>query len=79
MAFVLYHVPYAYLNPNWPSAGNLLHAFGLATVNGALGGIVLGLVYVRSGRNLVAVILLHALVNWVPGTLMVSQVKFGGG
>jgi membrane protease YdiL (CAAX protease family) len=79
LAFILYHVPYAYLNPQWPSAGNLLHAFQLATVNGAMGGIVLGLVYVKSGRNLLAVILLHAMVNWVPGTILVSQVKFGGG
>ncbi|HSG49758.1 MAG TPA: CPBP family intramembrane glutamic endopeptidase [Longimicrobiales bacterium] len=79
VAFVLYHVPYAYLNPHWPSAGNLLHAVQLATVNGAMGGIVLGLVYVKSGRNLLAVILLHAMVDWVPGTILVSQVKFGGG
>jgi membrane protease YdiL (CAAX protease family) len=79
LAFVLYHVPYAYLNPHWPSAGNLPHAFWLATVNGTLGGVILGLVYVKSGRNLMAVILLHAMVDWVPGTIMVSQVKFGGG
>ena len=79
LAFVLYHVPYAYLNPHWPSAGNLPHAFWLATVNGTLGGVILGLVYVKSGRNLMSVILLHAMVDWVPGTIMVSQVKFGGG
>lgn len=79
LAFVLYHVPYAYLNPHWPSAGDLPHAFWLATVNGTLGGVILGLVYVKSGRNLMAVILLHAMVDWVPGTIMVSQVKFGGG
>ena len=79
LAFILYHVPYAYLNPHWPSAGNLTHAVQLATINGGLGGIVLGLVYVKSGRNLLAVILLHAMVDWVPGTLMVSRVRFGGG
>jgi membrane protease YdiL (CAAX protease family) len=79
LAFVLYHVPYAYLNPHWPSAGNLPHAFWLATVNGTMGGVILGLVYVKSGRNLMSVILLHAMVDWVPGTIMVSQVKFGGG
>lgn len=79
LAFVLYHVPYAYLNPHWPSAGDLVHAVGLATVNGALGGVVLGLVYVKSGRNLMSVILLHAMVDWIPGTIMVSQVKFGSG
>ena len=79
LAFVLYHVPYAYPNPHWPSAGNLPHAFWLATVNGTMGGVILGLVYVKSGRNLMSVILLHAMVDWVPGTIMVSQVKFGGG
>lgn len=78
-AFVLYHVPYAYLNPAWPSAGSLGHAFQLAAVNGAIGGIVLGIVYVRSGRNLLSTVLLHAMVNWVPGTMMVASVKFGGG
>jgi membrane protease YdiL (CAAX protease family) len=44
-----------------------------------MGGVILGLVYVKSGRNLMSVILLHAMVDWVPGTIMVSQVKFGGG
>jgi membrane protease YdiL (CAAX protease family) len=78
-AFILYHVPYAYLNPNWPSAGSLSQALWLATLNGGMGGLILGWVYVRSGRNLMAVILLHAMVDWVPGTIMVSQVKFGGG
>lgn len=79
VAFILYHVPYAYLNPAWPSAGSLGHAFQLAAINGAMGGIVLGIVYVVSGRNLVATVLLHAMVNWVPGTMMVASVKFGGG
>lgn len=79
LAFILYHVPYAYLNPNWPSAGDLPQAFWLATVNGSMGGVLLGLVYVKSGRNLMATILLHAMVNWVPGIIMVSRVKFGGG
>jgi membrane protease YdiL (CAAX protease family) len=79
LAFVIYDVPYAYLNPHWPSTGNLLHAAWLSTVTGALGGVILGLVYVKGGRNLMSVILLHAMVDWVPGTLLVPQVKFGGG
>lgn len=78
VAFILYHVPYAYLNPNWPSAGDLGHAFQLAAINGLLGGLLLGWVYVKSGRNLLAVILLHAMIDWIPGIIMVSQVKFGG-
>jgi len=79
VAFILYHVPYAYLNPNWPSAGDPLHAVQLAVVNGLPGGLLLGWVYVRSGRNLFAVILLHAMIDWIPGTIMVSRIKFGGG
>ncbi len=78
-AFIIYHVPYAYLNPNWPSAGNLAHAAQLAAVNGVPGGLLLGWVYVKSGRNLVGVVLLHAMIDWIPGAIMVSQVKFGGG
>ena len=77
-AFILYHVPYTYLNPAWPSVGNLGNALQLAAVNGLLGGVVLGWIYVKSGRNLVAVILLHAMIDWIPGTIMVSRITFGG-
>jgi len=79
VGFILYHVPYAYLNPNWPSAGDLGHAVQLAAMNGLPGGLLLGWIYVKSDRNLVAVILLHAMIDWIPGAILVSQVKFGGG
>lgn len=72
-AFVLYHVPYAYTNPAWPSAGHLGQAVQAAAANGLVGGIALGLVFWRSGRNLLAAILLHALINLIPATLVVHR------
>ncbi len=72
LAFILYHLPYAYANPAWPSAGNLAAAVRLATVNGLLGGLVLGTVFWRS-RNLVAAICLHALINLIPATRFVTD------
>jgi len=73
VAFALYHVPYAYLSPSWPSAGDLPRALQLAAVNGALGGVVLGAVFWRSRGNLVAAILLHALIDLVPATRLVGR------
>jgi membrane protease YdiL (CAAX protease family) len=76
VAFALYHVPYAYLNPAWPSAGDLPAAVRLAAVNGLVGGLALGTVYWRSGGNLVAAIVLHALIDLVPVTrLMVRLIE----
>lgn len=69
--FGLYHLPYAYYNPQWPSHGRwgdaLLSAFG----QGGIGGVILGLVYVKSNKNLLACILTHALINTLPGMTMV--------
>jgi len=77
-AFVLYHVPYAYANPAWPSAGHLGQAVQAAAANGVLGGVALGLVFWRSGRNLVATMLLHALINLIPATLLVHHLLSRG-
>lgn len=73
VAFVFYHLPYAYLNPSWPSAGDLSAALELAAANGFLGGIALGAVYWRTKRNLFATIFLHASINLVPATLLVLR------
>ncbi len=72
-AFVLYHVPYAFTNPAWPSAGHLGQAVQAAAANGLPGGVALGVVFWRSGRNLMATILLHALINLIPATLLVHR------
>jgi membrane protease YdiL (CAAX protease family) len=78
VAFVAYHVPFAYLNPAWPSAGDISGAVQLAAVNGSLTGLALGVVYWRSGRNLFAAILLHALIDLVPATRLVHGLLTGG-
>jgi membrane protease YdiL (CAAX protease family) len=74
--FGLYHLPYAYLNPNWPSAGNWGNAFRMAMSNGVLGGVVLGVIYARS-RNLLAVMVTHAFINAFPAMSLLKG-WFGG-
>lgn len=75
LIFSIYHVPYAYLNPNWPSAGDLPAAIRNAFIQGIPGGLILGWLYLRSDRNLVACIVLHSLVNWFPALTMI---RLGG-
>ncbi len=72
--FGLYHVPYAYLNPNWPSYGDLAGALQAGLANGILGGVVLGVVYVLAGGNLVVAIIVHALIDVFPA---MTHIRFG--
>lgn len=72
-AFTLYHLPYAYLKPSWPSAGDFPRALQLAVATGVPTGLALGIVYWRSGRNLVACIALHAIIDLVPATRLVHR------
>ncbi|MHC5007932.1 MAG: lysostaphin resistance A-like protein [Planctomycetota bacterium] len=74
--FSLYHVPYAYLNEHWPSAGNLGHAVGLAFLNGLPGGLVLGWVFVRSRGNLLAPMLTHAMINLIPAMTLLQRITW---
>ena len=75
VTFGLYHVPFAYLNPNWPTAGDFPAALRLGMVEGGLGGIILGAAYVLWKRNLVACIVLHGMIDAVP---IMTMIKFGG-
>jgi len=75
VAFGLYHVPFAYLNPNWPTAGDFPAALQLGMVEGGLGGIILGAAYVLWKRNLLACIVLHGMIDAVP---IMTMIKFGG-
>ena len=77
VAFAAYHVPYAYLNPYWPSAGDLSHAIRLSVLNAGIGGVLLGWVFMRWRRNLLAPMLVHAMIDWIPGTILLSEIKFG--
>jgi membrane protease YdiL (CAAX protease family) len=72
LLFGLYHLPYAYLNPRWPSHGNWPEAFGAAFGQGVPMGLILGTLYVRTKNNLVACIFVHALINSLPGMLIVK-------
>lgn len=71
-AFGLYHLPYAYLNPAWPSAGDWGAAWMAALGQGIPGGLILGGVYLLSGRNLVAAVVLHSLINAFPAMGMLN-------
>ena len=73
--FGLYHFPYAYLNPNWPTHGDLGSALTAALGEGMLGGVILGIVYLRTKNNLVASVLVHALIDLFPAMTMI---KFSG-
>lgn len=75
VAFGLYHVPFAYLNPNWPTAGDFPAALQLGMVEGGLGGVILGVAYVLWKRNLLACIVLHGMIDAVP---IMTIIKFGG-
>ena len=74
--FGVYHLPYAYLNPRWPSYGDWGAAWSAALGNGVPGGLVLGGLYVISRGNLVACVVLHSLINAAPAMTML---RFGGG
>ena len=70
--FGVYHVPYAYLNPNWPSAGNWSEAWMAALGQGIPGGLILGGLFLYSGKNLYMPILFHACVDVLPAALMLK-------
>lgn len=71
LMFGLYHLPYAYLHPRWPSHGDWPEALAASFGQGLPIGILLGTLYVRS-RNLLACALCHALINLLPGMLQIK-------
>lgn len=74
--FGIYHLPYAYFNPRWPSAGDWGAALGAALGNGLFGGLVLGGLFLYTRKNLLMCIVLHALVDAFPAMTMI---RFGDG
>lgn len=76
LCFGVYHLPYAYYNPAWPSAGDWGAAWEAALWNGVPGGLILGAVYLWAGRNLLAPVVLHAAIGAFPA---MGVLRFGGG
>jgi len=76
LCFGVYHLPYAYLNTNWPSAGDWGLAWQAALGNGVPGGVLLGAVYVLTRGNTLACVVLHSLINAIPAMTMI---KFSAG
>ncbi len=72
--FGLYHLPYAYMNTNWPSHGDWWSAVSTSLAEGFPGGLILGIVYFRSRNNLLASVVVHTLMNTLPAMTMI---KFG--
>lgn len=72
LMFGFYHLPYAYLNLNWPSHGDLAASLGSALGQGIPMGIILGVVYEKSNNNLLACVVLHSLVNSLPAVAMIK-------
>jgi membrane protease YdiL (CAAX protease family) len=76
LLFGVYHLPYAYLNPRWPSTGDWGLAWTAALGNGVPGGLILGALYVLTRGNTLACVVLHSLINAVPAMTMI---RFSGG
>ena len=70
--FGVYHLPYAYLNPMWPSSGDWGAAFSAALGQGIPGGLILGGLFIYARGNLVAPILVHAAVDLLPASTMIK-------
>lgn len=77
LLFGLYHLPYAYLNPRWPSSGDWGDALVASFGQGVPGGLILGGLFLYSKRNLAAPLLFHACVDLLPAATML-RVNFGG-
>ena len=71
--FGLYHLPYAYLNPNWPSHGDLTAAISMVLSEAVLMGIILGVLFEKTNNNLMACVLMHSLFNALPAVAMLKM------
>jgi membrane protease YdiL (CAAX protease family) len=78
LAFAAFHVPYAYTRPGWGVMGQVGPAVVAAAETGVPYGLILGLLYARSGNSLPLVIATHALVNATPGMIIVKRLLSAG-
>lgn len=75
LAFALYHFPYALRHPAWPTAGDPAAALSVSLTEGLPGGLILGISYAASGRNLGAAVVVHASIDVFP---LMTMIRFGG-
>jgi membrane protease YdiL (CAAX protease family) len=71
--FGIYHLPYAYFSPSWPTHGNLALAVSAVLTEQMITGVVLGVLWLRT-HNLAAPMVFHALVNTLT---ILTMLKFG--
>jgi len=72
--FSLYHVPYAYWKPGWGAAGDWFAATRAAFETGLPLGVILGTVFLLGRGSLAAPVLTHAMINALPGMVLVERI-----
>jgi membrane protease YdiL (CAAX protease family) len=77
--FTLYHVPYAYHVPGWGAQHDLAGAIRAAAETALPLGVLLGGVFAVAGESTAASILAHALINALPGMLVVQRLLDASG
>lgn len=70
--FGIYHLPYAYLNPRWPSHGDWAAAAGAAFGQAIPMGLILGTLYAKR-PNLLACVLVHTMTNLLPALTIIRM------
>jgi membrane protease YdiL (CAAX protease family) len=71
--FGIYHLPYAYFSPSWPTHGNIVWAISSVLTEQMVTGLLLGVLWLRT-RNIAAPILFHSLVDTLA---FITMLKFG--
>ena len=66
-------MPYAFHNPSWGTQNDLVGSIRAAAETGLPLGVILGGVFAIGGDSLPASILAHALINSLPGMIVVQR------
>lgn len=73
LIFSLYHLPFRLFEGDiWPSAGRIGYALALTFTEPVLGGLLMGVLWLRT-RNLVAPVIIHSLVLAISGLPMIME------
>lgn len=72
LIFSLYHLPFRFYVSTWSSAGRIGYALALTFTEPVLGGLIMGVLWLRT-RNLVAPVIIHALILAISGLPMLME------